>query len=155
MHLGRPLARPLVAESSRSAFRPRTREADAENTQAGWQLLTLQQTRVAAGEAQQPIRAGSRQGASRAIRRGDDRCCRLHAHAPRQPKPRLKATVRPARPDCQNPAWPKCVMSPPHAPDIVKTVVLAARHALGSIVNVEQDGVVLGRTGLNGTAHVL
>ena len=74
-----------VAESSRSAFRPRTREADAENTQAGWQLLTLQQTRVAAGEAQQPIRAGSRQGASRAIRRGDDRCCRLHAHAPRQP----------------------------------------------------------------------
>jgi hypothetical protein len=37
-----------VAESSRSAFRPRTREADAENTQAGWQLLTLEQTRVAA-----------------------------------------------------------------------------------------------------------
>src|SRR4029453_4922260 len=69
------------------------------------------------------------------------------------PKPRLEATVRPARPDCQNPAWPKGVISPPHAPDIVKTVVLAARHALGSIVNVEQDGVVLGRTGLNGTAH--
>lgn len=35
------VARPDLAESSRSAFRPRTREADAENTQAGWQLLTL------------------------------------------------------------------------------------------------------------------
>src|SRR3954471_22716420 len=68
------------------------------------------------------------------------------------PKPRLKTTVRSARPDCQNPAWPKCVMSPPHAPDIVKTVVLAARHALGPIVNVEQDGVVLGRAGMNGSA---
>ena len=69
-------------------------------------------------------------------------------------EPRLELTIRAAGPHGQNAVRPERKTSTLQAPDIIEAVVGPPRESFRSIVDVEQDGIVLRRPRLNDPTHV-